>query len=127
MQEAGFLQPDIDESGLHPGKYASDFAFVEITYKALPLVALQMELGQDAVFEQPYPHFEGRGVDYNFAFHGNALPDDRGSTGDDTERVQLLQGDSGPVLPSIARIALLRGGLKYRYRLDSAPPFPLID
>ena len=70
VEEARLLEPDIDERSLHPGQHARDFALVEITDQPLPLVALEVELAEDAVFEQPYPHFEGRGVDYDFAFHG---------------------------------------------------------
>jgi hypothetical protein len=33
-----------------------------------------MELGEDAVLEQPDSHFEGRGIDYDFALHRSGLP-----------------------------------------------------
>jgi hypothetical protein len=74
VEEAGFLKPDIDERSLHPGEHAGDFALVEITDQPLPLVAFEMELGEDAVLEQPDSHFEGRGIDYDFALHRSGLP-----------------------------------------------------
>jgi len=71
---AGAAQAPLISAHLHPGQYARHAALVDIARQPAMLIALEMELAQDAVFEQPYSHFEGRGVDYNFAFHGSALP-----------------------------------------------------
>ena len=63
VQEAGLFQSDIDERGLHPGQHPRHFSFVDISYQAALLVALEIKLGQRVVLDRRHPHLEVAGVD----------------------------------------------------------------
>jgi hypothetical protein len=88
VQEARLLEPDIHECRLHPGQHARDLALVKIADEPLALLAFEMELGKNAVFEHRHPHFERRCIDYDFAFHRSDLPDGpEGTINADEQRI----------------------------------------
>ncbi len=63
MEEAGLLEADIDERGLHPGQHPRNLPFVDISYNAALLVALEIKFGERVVLDRRHPHFEVAGVD----------------------------------------------------------------
>ena len=69
VEKAGLLQSDFDERRLHARQHSRHFAFVDIAHQSPVGVALEVELGQRAVFEQSHPHFKRGGIDYDFTFH----------------------------------------------------------
>ena len=63
VQEAGLLEADIDERGLHPRQDPRHLPLVDISYDAALLVALEVELGQRVILDRRHPHLEVAGVD----------------------------------------------------------------
>jgi hypothetical protein len=54
-----------------------------------------MELSQNAVFEQCHAHFEGRGVDYDFALHWGDVPDRGKDTVKVAKRSRIQRASAG--------------------------------
>ena len=62
VQEAGLLQADIDERGLHSREHPRHLPLVDISYNAALLVALEIEFGQRVVLDCRHPHLKVAGV-----------------------------------------------------------------
>jgi hypothetical protein len=69
MEEARFIQADIDERRLHPGQHSRDLALIDVPGETAMLLAFEIELVQRAVFEQRNAHFERACINNNFTFH----------------------------------------------------------
>src|SRR3989338_552223 len=69
MDEGRFVQADVDESGLHSGKDAGDFALVNVPGHPSFLLSLDQEVGQRAVFDDGDATFLRRAVDKDILLH----------------------------------------------------------
>src|SRR5690606_17649394 len=63
VQERGPLLTDVDEGGLHARQNAADLAEIDVAEGAHRAQPLDMELGQDAVFDERYADFADVDVD----------------------------------------------------------------
>ncbi len=52
VQERRAFEADVDERGLHAGQHARDFAEVDVADRAAVPLALDVELGEDAVLDE---------------------------------------------------------------------------
>ena len=69
VQEARFLESDIDERRLHPRQHSRDLALIDVTRQPNLPIALEVKLGEIVIFKQRDPHLECGRVNCNFSFH----------------------------------------------------------
>ena len=94
MQEAGFLETDIDERRLHPGQHARDLALINVSRQPNLAIALEIEFSELVIFKQRDSHFECGRVNCDFSFHRSTLYSGKSGTIPDTKvmRRELPRG-----------------------------------
>jgi len=73
VEESVAIETDVNESGLHAGKDASDFAFVDAADEGEFLFALDVDFYELAFFQDSDSPFMGRRADNQFFRHENSL------------------------------------------------------
>jgi hypothetical protein len=75
------LGPDVDEGGLHSGQHALDAPLVDVSGDAAFALALDVQLAQQAVFDQRDPRLGAVGIDDEEARHSGSYQNLRAARG----------------------------------------------